>query len=68
MKNRKYNYTTVEELPANAMLVSDYARLRNCNTAYIYKLAALKRNGTNTKQDTSFDIVIFHGINFIIPS
>lgn len=59
MKNtRKNSYDIVPDLPANALRVSEYAQLRDCNTSYIYEL--IRRN----KAD--FDIVIYKGINFVI--
>ena len=59
MKRNINKYEQVNKLPANAMLVADYARQRDCTTAYIYKLIA--------QQKADFKIVVFHGINFIIP-
>jgi hypothetical protein len=62
MKNtRKNKYDTVDVLPADAMRVSEYATLRDCNTSYIYELIRDKKN-------TDFYIVIYKGINFVIIS
>lgn len=67
MKNKQRKWLEVETLPDTAIKVSEYARMRRCNTSYIYKLAALKQDGIKTEQNTNFQIVEFHGINFIIP-
>lgn len=66
MKNRHHKYLEVDVLPDEAMTIYSYAKKRKCNTSYIYKLAAMKRNGKETKQDTRFDIVVFKDINFVI--
>lgn len=66
-KRRRHKYLEVDYLPEGAMKVSEYADKRDCNTSYIYKLAKMKRENIPTEQDTSFEIVVFHGINFIIP-
>ena len=60
-KNKKNNYPEVKELPANALKVSQYAAQWPCNTSYIYKLVRDKKN-------TTFEIVEYQGINFIIPN
>ncbi len=52
-------YKVVEQLPDNAMTVSDYCIERGCTNPYIYEL--FRNNKAN------FEIVIFKGINFIIP-
>ena len=57
-KNRKHK--TVDNLPNDAMLVSDFCKERGFTTSYVYKLIRLNKN-------SDFDIVIFKGINFIIP-
>ncbi len=59
-KNKKGKYRKVEELPEIALRVSEYAKQWPCNTSYIYKLVKYKKN-------TSFEMVDFKGINFIIP-
>lgn len=59
MKNtRKNTYNIVPDLPANALRVSEYAQLRNCNTSYLYELIR--------EHKADFEIVIFKGINFVI--
>lgn len=60
-KNRRYEYEHVNILPDNAMTVAQYAKeVKECNTSYIYELIRKKKNG-------DFQIVIYKGINFIIP-
>lgn len=60
MKQRKHSYRIVEELPANALSVAQYAaNIKDCTTPYIYEL------WRNNKAD--FEIVVFKDFNFIIP-
>jgi len=63
MKNKVNKFTTVTELPPEAVTVAQFSRAWNngsgCNPAYIYELI---KKGKNT-----FQIVEFRGINFIIP-
>jgi hypothetical protein len=60
MKNsRRNNYRVVDSLPSTAQRVSEYAALRECNTSYIYELIK--------KQKADFEIVVFKGINFVLP-
>lgn len=62
MKNTRRNkYRIVDDLPVDALRVSDYAAERNCNTSYIYELI---RKGKNS----DFEIVIYKGINFVLIS
>lgn len=56
---RLYQYKTVKKLPGNAITVKQYAVTRGCSHTLIYK--ELKRG------KAKFEIVQFHGINFIIP-
>lgn len=63
-RNKHNEYRKVNELPANAMLVRAYAALWPCNTSYIYKLI---RDSKLNKKSLSFEIVDFHGVNFVIP-
>ena len=52
-------YRIVDKLPVKAMTVADYCTHRGCTNPYIYHLwKAGKAN---------FEIVIFKGINFVIP-
>lgn len=55
---RRNKYQEVEILPIDALRVSEYAELRECNTSYIYELIRTKK--------ADFQIVIFKGINFVI--
>jgi hypothetical protein len=60
MKNTRRNkYEVVNDLPTDAMRVSEYAIVRDCNTSYIYELI---RTGKNT----DFKIVVYKGINFVL--
>ncbi len=60
-KNRKYTYEMVNELPEHAMTVAQYAKeVKECNTSYIYELIRKNKN-------YDFQIVVYKGINFIIP-
>jgi hypothetical protein len=52
-------YKTVKILPAEAMTISEYCEKRGCTNPYIYELYRRKK--------ADFDIVIFKGINFVIP-
>lgn len=61
MRNRKGKYEVVESLPVNAVKVSEYAKQWPCNTSYIYKLVS------KGKHAGRFEIVVFQGINFVIP-
>lgn len=51
-------YDQVDELPADALTVRQYAEQRDCTTSYIYHL--IKRG----KAD--FKIVVYNGINFVV--
>jgi hypothetical protein len=60
-KNRKNTYDVVNDLPGDAMTVAQYAaEVMNCNTSYIYELIRKAKN-------TDFKIVVFKGINFVVP-
>jgi hypothetical protein len=52
-------YKTVSQLPANAVKVSEYARQQNCHHSLIYH--------NITRGKATYKIVIFQGINFVIP-
>lgn len=58
-RNLENKYKTVNSLPENAMTVKDYCKERGCTNPYIYQL--VRTNKAN------FEIVIFKGINFVIP-
>ncbi len=59
MKKNTGKYPEVTELPPAAKTVQNYADDNNISTAYVYKLLREKKN--------KFQIVIFQGVNFIIP-
>jgi hypothetical protein len=63
-KNRINEYRELDTLPANAIPVNDYAKQRNCNTSYIYKLW---REHTQKGKSINFEIVLIRNINFVIP-
>lgn len=59
MKQNKNKYREVAELPPTAKTVKTYAEDENITTAYVYKQIKEKKN--------KFEIVVFQGVNFIIP-
>lgn len=61
-KNKRNTYRKVDSLPVNAIKVSEYASNWPCNTSYLYKLVREKKN------ISVFEIVDFHGINFVLPN
>ena len=61
-KNKRNIYREVDTLPVNAIRVSDYAKQWPCNTSYLYKLVREKKN------ISTFEIVDFQGINFVLPN
>lgn len=64
MKKRN-KYRQVDKLPTNSLTISDYARSKGYETnAYIYH--EWKRHVEDEKE-IGFEIVSFHGINFVIP-
>ena len=63
-KNRINQYRELDKLPVEAITVNQYARQRDCNTSYIYKLwREYKEKG----KPITFEIVKIRDINFIIP-
>lgn len=62
-KNKRNTYRTVTDLPSNAMTVKDYANQWPCNTSYIYKMV---RDSIKKNKSLTFEIVDFHGINFVL--
>lgn len=60
MRKTRKQYKEVTKLPAAALTVAQYAEQRDCTTPYIYELIRKAKN-------IDFEIVIFKGINFIIP-
>ncbi len=62
-KNKKNQYREVNDLPDNAVRVSDYAKMKDYNsTPYIYELWRKR-----FEKNIPFEIVDFKGVNFIIP-
>lgn len=59
MKRNNGKYTEVKKLPPQAQTVKTYAEANNISTAYVYKLI---REGKN-----KFQIIVFQGVNFILP-
>lgn len=66
MKNRYNEYRTVSRLPNNAIPVSQYAGIKQCNTSNIYKHWRKVKAGKSIN-DIGFEIVLFQNINFVIP-
>ena len=59
MKKNTGKYTEVKKLPPTAQTVQTYADANSISTAYVYKLIRENKN--------KFQIVVFQGVNFIIP-
>lgn len=59
MKRNEGKYPEVRELPKGAMTVKEYAEKANLSVSGVY-MQYLRGNG-------SFKIVLFKGINFIVP-
>jgi len=60
MKNNVDKYPNVDKLPVNALTVDSYCKQMNYTTANLYKKVKNKKN-------IEFEVVVFQGINFIIP-
>lgn len=58
-------YETVNELPANALTVAQYAANQNYSTNYVYNQV---RDAEKKGKQIDFKIVVFNTINFVIPS
>lgn len=65
MKRNINKYPTVTRLPAKATTVKDYADSLQVSTQHLYN--SYRRHIQDGKP-ISFKIVLFHGINFIIPN
>ena len=65
MKRNEGKYPIVPKLPANAVLVKDYAKQENVLESAIYN--RYYRAIENGKQPP-FSIVIYYERNFVIPS
>ena len=59
MKQNQAKYREVTKLPTTAKTVKTYAENEGITTAYVYKMLREKKN--------KFEIVVFQGVNFIIP-
>jgi hypothetical protein len=59
MKRNEGKYRLVEQLPDNAMTVTEYATCNNISQSNVYK--KIERKTAN------YEIVIFKTMNFIIP-
>lgn len=59
MKQNQHKYREVTELPTTAKTVKTYAEENEITTAYVYKQVKEKKN--------KFEMVVFQGVNFIIP-
>lgn len=63
-KNKINTYRSVTELPTNAFTVADYAKYKGySSTPYIYEQWRNRH-----KKNISFEIVDFHGINFVLEN
>jgi hypothetical protein len=64
MKRNEGKYPTYEKLPKNAMLVKDYARSLSIGEPAVYnRYSRAKADNKNA----GFEIIIYYGMNFIIP-
>ena len=64
---RLYQHIEVNQLPVNAVKVSQYAKDRGVSYTYIYELSRKVREGLISEQDAGFQLITFQSINFIIP-
>ena len=60
MKGNRKQYTQIQQLPADAQSVANYAKGKGFTVSYIYK----KFN----EGKATYKIVDFQGYNFVIPS
>jgi len=60
MKKNIDKYPNYETLPDNAITVDKYCKLQDYSTAYLYKLIKEKKN-------KGFELIVFQGINFVLP-
>lgn len=61
---RKNIYREVKNLPVRALTVADYAKENKWDTAYVYKQW---RHHVQKEKKIPFEIVVFRGINFVLP-
>lgn len=59
MKRNTGKYQVVDQLPAEAMTVSDYAAYANMSQSNIYKKIA--------RNKADYKIVVFKTMNFVVP-
>lgn len=64
MKTRTNTYRSVSTLPRNALKVSEYVATKNHDQPYLYKKWRKYLAG---ELAIDFEIVIFHGDNFVLP-
>lgn len=63
-----YRELTLDQLPANAMPVQDYADLKGYrSTSTIYNIVRAVRDKKKTWESAGFEVVIFKGFNYILP-
>lgn len=71
MRIKGTKYPMVNELPNNAMAVSQYAAAKDMQVGHIYvkyeRFASGYKNG-NKGADPGYSIVCWQGINFVVPS
>jgi len=60
MKANTGKYREVITLPKKAQTIKAYAEQNNITTSYVYKQMREKKN--------KFEVVIFQGVNFVIPA
>jgi len=58
MKGTRKQYTTINQLPANAMSIAKYAASKNITVSYVYKQF--------NENKSSYSIVDFQGYNFVV--
>lgn len=63
-ESRKNKYPVVDRLPVSAMTISDFADKEKSTIPYIYKLQSKGK----LEEVKNVKIVIFKGINFVIPA
>lgn len=64
MRKERKQYRIVEVLPPTALTVAQYAKDQDISPQYIYEL--LRKNREEGKK-IDFEMVLFKGINFVIP-
>lgn len=64
MKTRKNTYRVVTTLPKSALKVSEYVAIKEHDQPYLYKKWRKYLAG---ELAIDFEIVLFHGNNFVLP-